>query len=83
MRTVEDLEKWLHDVCTEVDAELLQQSTVRPAVSLFSVLLRESSQQHLSVLPQRNIMQLLGYGGLRCRYDIAQKTIDLNNDAHC
>jgi hypothetical protein len=59
LRTVEDLEKWLHDVCTEVDAELLQQSTVRPAVSLFSVLLRESSQQHLSVLPQRNIMQLL------------------------
>jgi len=31
LRTVEDLEKWLAEVCSEVDAELLQQSTVRPA----------------------------------------------------
>lgn len=27
LRTVEDLEAWLNEVCTEVDAELLQQST--------------------------------------------------------
>ena len=57
LRTVEDLEAWLHEVCTEVDAELLQQSTVRPGLRLSRPV--TANAHHATSVSQRNIMQLL------------------------